>query len=141
MTHNYCLNIPEFYGNIFYFGSRIGQTDNTTSKLRYWLNFCHYLSVTKIWLIQSVKKSQKNSQYKPWHSFFAFETSFFGFPGSFYIKMNWGIFLQILEGPKLNDYLKFPKFAQIFDWWRHTKKWADFEMTRLVFLNSAVNFI
>ena len=89
----------------------------------------------------SPSKNRKNSQYNSWHSFFALETSFFGFPDSFYIKTNWSIFLQTLEGLKLNDFLKLPKFAQIFDWWRHTGIWAAFEMSRLIFLNSAVNFI
>ena len=114
MTHNYCLNIPEFYGNIFYFGSRIGQTDNTTSKLRYWLNFCHYLAVTKIWLIQSVKKSQKNSQYKPWHSFFAFETSFFGFLDSFYIKNELRYFFANTRRSKIKWLSKVPQICPNF---------------------------
>ena len=60
------------------------------------------------------QKITKNSQYKPWHSFFAFETSFFGFLDSFYIKNELRYFFANTRRSKIKWLSKVPQICPNF---------------------------
>ena len=62
-----------------------------------------------------------------------------GFSTLFYIRLSYlFIFDTSCILPK-RTFLKLPKFAQIFNWWRHSGSSKNFWVSRPRFLNSSVN--